>query len=60
MVSSPSYNVFLRHTTAVLTVIADPSTTVITGVESASLGLLALVNRPVTVAAATSVAVMVG
>lgn len=51
--------VLLRHTTAVLAVIAAPSATVITGVESASLRLVALISRPVTVVADAGVAVTV-
>lgn len=51
--------VLLRHTTAVLAVVAGPSTTVITGVETASLRLVALISRSVTVVAGAGVAVTV-
>ena len=51
--------VLLRYTTAVLAVIAAPSATVITSVESASLRLVALISRPVTVVADAGVAVTV-
>jgi hypothetical protein len=43
-----------------LAVVANTATTVFTGIEAASLGLLALVNGLLAVAEGTSVAVAVG
>ena len=49
----------LRHTAAVLTVVAGTSTTVITGIESASVRVVGLVNGTVDIVAASSVTVTV-
>lgn len=49
----------LRHTAAVLTVVAGASTTVTTGIESTSLRVVALVNGTVDIVAAASVTVTV-
>lgn len=50
----------LRHTSAGLTVVAETATTVFAGVESASHGLLALVDGLVAVATGAGIAVTEG
>lgn len=47
----------LRHTGAGLTVVADTAATVFTGMEAASLGLLALIDGLLAVAEGTGIAV---